>query len=77
MRCLDILHDNRGPKMIDPDEHEAKALEHAGEMGGEYLESLGVTDLAQITPTQWGILIECIVTGYQDRLAALLSGHEE
>jgi hypothetical protein len=59
--------------MIDPDEHEAKALDYASEMGGEYLESLGVTDLAQITPTQWGILIECIVTGYGDKLRELLS----
>lgn len=54
--------------MVDPDEHEQAALEFASQMGGEYLESVGVTDLAQITAEQWLTLVECIVTGYQDNL---------
>ena len=33
--------------MIDPNEHEEAALRHAGAAGGEYVESLGRTDLAQ------------------------------
>ena len=59
--------------MIDPDEHEAKALDCASEMGGEYLESIGVTDLATVTAEQWATLVACIVTGYGDKLRELLS----
>jgi hypothetical protein len=76
MRCLNIIHKKRGSVMIDPDEHEAKALEGAGQMGGEYLESLGVTDLGQMTAEQWALLVECIVTGYQDALATALGDSE-
>ena len=63
--------------MIDPDEHEAKALDYASEMGGEYLESIGVTDLATVTAEQWATLVACIVTGYGDKLRELLSNDND
>lgn len=61
--------------MVDPDEHECVALEFASQMGGEYLESIGVTDLSRVTADQWQSLVECIVTGYQDKLAEVLDDH--
>jgi hypothetical protein len=59
------------PKMIDPNEHELAAMEHAGEMAGEYLDSLGKSDLAAMTADEWRTLIEVICGGYVDRLGAI------
>ena len=44
--------------MIDPNEHEEAALRHAGAAGGEYVESLGRTDLAQWSEKEWAMLVE-------------------
>lgn len=63
--------------MIDPDEHETAAIEAAGEFGGEYLESIGKTDLATMTVEEWLAFVEAIVTGYQDKLVALLGSPDD
>lgn len=76
MACLDAIHRNRGSVMIDPDEHETKALDYASEMGGEYVESLGKANLADFTGEEWATLIECIVTNYGDKLRELLSNDD-
>jgi hypothetical protein len=57
--------------MIDPTRHERAALLHGAEMAGEYLESLGTTDLGQLSVEDWHTLIEVIVTGYGDYLRAI------
>ena len=44
----------------------------ASPMAGEYLESIGKTDLAVLTDTEWLTLLEVIVTAYQDALAQRL-----
>ena len=54
--------------MIDPNEHEAAALRHAGLVGGEYVESLGQTDLSTWTEKEWATLIDVVVTAFQDNL---------
>lgn len=77
MACLDTIHRHGGQPMIDPDEHEAKALDYASEMGGEYVESLGKTSLADFTGQEWQTLVECIVTGYGDKLRELLSNDSD
>jgi hypothetical protein len=53
-------------------------------MAGEYLDSIGKTDLAVLTEAEWLTLLEVIVTAYQDALARRLeqgrhvgSGHQE
>ena len=61
--------------MVDPDDHEEAALEFASQMGGEYIESLDKTDLAAFTAKEWATLVECIVTGYQDKLGELTNDH--
>ena len=55
--------------MVDPDEHEIGAIAAASPMAGEYLESIGKTDLAVLTEVEWLTLLEVIVTAYQDELA--------
>lgn len=57
--------------MIDPTPNECAALAYASEMGGEYLDSLGLTDLAQLSPDQWQTFLRCIIGGYGARLQEL------
>jgi Family of unknown function (DUF6511) len=57
--------------MIDPTPNEQQALLTAGDLAGEYLDSLGRTDLALLSPSEWATLIEVIVTGFSDSLREL------
>ena len=57
--------------MIDPTPNERAAILHGGDMAGEYLDSLGKSDLALFSSEEWQILLEVIVTGYCDRLRDL------
>jgi hypothetical protein len=57
--------------MIDPSPNERAAIAHGGAMAGEYLDSLGKSDLAQLSVEEWHTLLEVIVTGYCDHLRAL------
>ena len=67
--CQDLYHRRRG--MIDPTPNEKAAMQHGGAMGGEYLDSLGRTDLAVLAVEEWDSFVECIVTGYCDHLRDL------
>jgi hypothetical protein len=58
-------------KMIDPNEHERAAMMLASERAGEFIESLGVTDMVEWSREQWGQFIEVICTGYIDKLIDL------
>ena len=58
-------------KMIDPTEYEQEAIAYGGEQAGKYLETLGKTDLATMSPEEWSAFIEVIVTGYVDRLGEI------
>ena len=75
MRCLDIVFKRRG--MIDPTPNERAAIAHGGAMGGEYLESIGKTDLAGLTDTEWLSFVEAVVTGYCDALRNLAAQDQE
>lgn len=57
--------------MIDATPNERAAMEHGSAMAGEYLDSLGKSDLAQFSLGEWQTLIEVIVTGYCDHLRSL------
>ena len=57
--------------MIDPTANEVDAMTVGGQMGGEYLESIGKCDLATLTVTEWDCFIEVVVTGYCDHLREL------
>ena len=57
--------------MIDPTPNEQAAMAAGGDAAGGYLESLGKSDLATLTPAEWRQLIEIVVTGYCDTLREL------
>ncbi len=57
--------------MIDPTPNEQAAIRKGGMMGGEVLDSLGRTDLALLSETEWLTFVEAIVTGYCDHLREL------
>lgn len=63
--------------MIDPTPNEKAAMEAGGAAAGEYLESLGRSDLAELSVPEWQTLIEVIVTGYCDALREFAARDQE
>ena len=57
--------------MIDPTPNESEAMTVGGQQSGEYLESIGKSDLATLTETEWDHFIDAVVTGYCDHPRAL------
>ena len=57
--------------MIDPTPYESEAMTVGGLHGGQYLESIGKSDLATLTETEWDRFIDAVVTGYCDHLCEL------
>ena len=66
MQCLHIVAEANG--MIDATPNERAAMQAGGELGGEYLDSIGKTDLSALTPEEWHAFIEAVVTGFCDYL---------
>ena len=65
------LTHHRGHALTDPNPAEIAAMDIAGQRGGEYVESIGVTDFAAWTPDQWRTFVETICGGYVDALMDL------
>jgi hypothetical protein len=63
--------------MIDPTPNEKAAFVHGGDLGGEYLDSIGKTDLASLGREEWLTFVEAVVTGYCDHLRALAERDEQ
>ena len=57
--------------MIDATPNETAAMQQGGKMGGEYLDSIGKTDLAALSLDEWATFVACIVSGYCDHLRDL------
>jgi len=49
---------------MDIQPHETEAALHAGRNAGEYLESIGKTDLAGLTKQEWQTFCEVICVNY-------------
>ena len=60
--------------MIDANEHELAAMLNASDRAGEFIETVGATDMAAWSREQWGQFIEVICTGYVDKLVDLRAG---
>ena len=58
--------------MIDTTSNEMQAMTVAGQLGGDYLERIGKSDLATLTETEWDRFLDAIITGYCDQLRALV-----
>jgi hypothetical protein len=58
---LDLVVHHKGTgEMLDPTAYETQALAIAGEKAGEYLESIGKTDLATLTGEEWTLFLTTI-----------------
>ncbi|WP_085440270.1 DUF6511 domain-containing protein [Magnetofaba australis] len=55
--------------MIDPTPRDEVAFRYAGQMVGEYVESIGKSDLRAFTLVEFLTLVEVAVTGYLDERA--------
>ena len=54
--------------MIDPSPEEIAAIEAASPIAGEYLESIGKSDLAKMDESEWLTFLEVVITAYQDSI---------
>lgn len=56
--------------MVDPNEHEAAAMQDAAEIAGQYIEAIGRTDMAAWSVDEWRSFVEAICGAYVDSLVA-------
>ena len=57
--------------MIDATKTELNAILNAGQIGGEFLDSVKITDLSRLTQQQYQTYVRCIISAYlgeMDRL---------
>lgn len=57
--------------MIDTTSIEMQAMNVGGQLGGDYLERIGKSDLATLTETEWDRFLDAVITGYCDHLREL------
>lgn len=79
--CLDDTHNgirSKLPKVYHMprktlDDFERRALEDGGNAGGEYLDSIGKTDLADLDEFEWGEFLRRVLVGYADGMREIVS----
>ena len=83
--CLDETHqpDTNGTSSKLPrlyhmarralDDYERRALEDGGNAGGEYLDSINKTDLAELDPEEWREFLGLVLRGYADSMREIVS----
>lgn len=57
--------------MTDMDDNETEAMRHAGDMGGEYLDHLGKTDLAELSLEEWETFVGAVCSGFSEKMLEL------
>ena len=50
------------------DIYEQRAIERAGEKAGDYLDTLGKTDLGNLTKTEWRLFLNTVVRAFGDAI---------
>ncbi len=71
MRGLDFFTTKlKEGTMMDPTPNEKAAAMNGGQMLGEYIDSIGKTDIARLTPEEWEQACLCFAGGYTEKLAA-------
>ncbi len=50
---------------------EIEAIQAASGPAGEYLDTIGKTDLAALSETEWMSFLECVITTALDKLAEI------
>ena len=56
----------------DLDRYEELALQAGGRSAGAYLEEIGKTDLARLTPLEWESFLRLVLIGYADAMRELI-----
>lgn len=67
----------RGTALTDANEYERAAMQAAGHRAGEYIESIGATDMAQWSGEQWDMFIEVVCGAYVEGLMEMESKARE
>ncbi|MFH6786294.1 MULTISPECIES: DUF6511 domain-containing protein [Methylobacterium] len=57
---------------IELDRYEQRARDAAGERAGAFLDAIGKTDLATLTPEEWATFLQQVVVGFEDELRRML-----
>jgi len=71
--CLECRDSHAGRiaiSMTEPafDQYERDALVHAGNDGGSFLDSLGITDLSQLPPEHYHRFLEIVVNSFGEAM---------
>lgn len=69
-KCHDTNLGTRAIRMTEPtfDRYERDALIQAGNEGGEYLDGLGITDLAALPPDQYHQFLQIVVNSFGEAM---------
>lgn len=65
---LNIYYAKRLKTMVDPDNKEIEAMQYAGAMGGQYLESINKFDLRSLSLNEWQAFVGCLIGGFTEKL---------
>ena len=60
----------------DMDAFEARARDAAGDVGGLYLDTLGKTDFAALSPEEWQTFLSRVLDGFGDSLRTQILNHQ-
>lgn len=70
--CIAIARDSYEMKQLEFSRIDQLAAGDAGEKGGAYLDSIGKTDLAQLSEEEWQQFLLHVVGGYREALKGRL-----
>jgi hypothetical protein len=55
---------------------EQRAMQEAGEKGGEYLDTIGKTDLAALDENEWNVFLITVIRSFGEAMRTSLEKHE-
>ena len=73
LECLDIAKDTYAMRQEDFDRLDQLAAIEGGNAGGEFLEQLGKTDLADLAEEEWHGFLAAVIGGYRLALKGKLN----
>lgn len=62
-------------RSIDLDDVETMALMEAGEAAGEWLDSIGTTDLTKLSQAQWLEFLARVIGGFEHAMRRIVADH--
>jgi hypothetical protein len=74
--CIALLPKVYAMSTHELDAYERRAIEEGGGVAGEYLQSIGKFNLAELTPEEWDEFCRRMLHGFQDAMRRLITSHE-